>query len=64
MAARPRPRNFTNYSRGINGIIIDIANNGGGTHANISASDFVFYVGNDQTPVELGRRHLPRPMCK
>ncbi len=34
--------NITSFTRGINGIIIDLNNNGGGTHANISASDFVF----------------------
>src|SRR5262249_22968991 len=40
--------NYSSYSRGINGIMVDIANpvNGGG----ISASDFTFKVGNDNNP--------------
>ena len=40
--------NITSYTRGINGIMVDLA--GGGTHASISASDFVFKVGNNNTP--------------
>jgi hypothetical protein len=39
---------ITNYSRGINGIIVDIA--GGGLHASINANDFVFKVGNNNSP--------------
>ena len=34
--------NFTNYSRGINGIIVDLTS--GGSHAAISAGDFVFRI--------------------
>ena len=41
--------NVTNYSRGINGIIIDLSTTGGG-HASITAADFVFKVGNNNTP--------------
>ena len=37
------PANYTNYSRGINGIMIDIA----GLPAAPTASDFLFAVGND-----------------
>jgi hypothetical protein len=40
--------NITNYHRGINGIMIDIG--GGGTHASIGANDFVFKVGNNNSP--------------
>jgi len=38
----------SSYSRGINGIMIDLA--GGGNHASISANDFVFKKGNDNSP--------------
>jgi hypothetical protein len=38
----------SSYSRGINGIMIDLA--GGGDHASISANDFVFKTGNDNSP--------------
>jgi len=37
--------NVSSYSRGINGIMIDLA--GSGSHASISANDFAFKVGND-----------------
>jgi secreted trypsin-like serine protease len=40
--------NITNYSRGIDGIMIDIA--GTGSHASISANDFAFKVGNNNSP--------------
>ena len=40
--------NVSSYSRGINGIMIDLA--GGGNHAAISAADFVFKIGNDNAP--------------
>jgi 3-phytase len=40
--------NISNYSRGINGIMIDLA--GGGAHASINANDFVFKVGNNNSP--------------
>ena len=45
--------NITNYSRGINGLVIDLA--GGGNHAGISAGDFVFKMsdqsgGNSNNP--------------
>jgi hypothetical protein len=38
--------NMTSYSRGINGIMIDLAS----THGAITASDFIFKVGNDNSP--------------
>jgi hypothetical protein len=40
--------NTTNYSRGINGIMVDLS--AGVTHTGITASDFVFKVGNNNTP--------------
>jgi hypothetical protein len=40
--------NITSFSRGINGIMIDLST--GVNHAGISASDFIFKVGNDNTP--------------
>jgi hypothetical protein len=40
--------NYTTYSRGINGIIVDIQNPANAP--GISASDFTFNVGNDNTP--------------
>jgi len=40
--------NYTSYSRGINGIMVDIQNPANGPA--ISASDFSFKVGNDNTP--------------
>jgi hypothetical protein len=41
--------NITNFVRGINGIMVDLAP-AGGSHASINANDFVFKVGNDNTP--------------
>ena len=38
--------NYTSYSRGINGIMVDIA----GLPGNVTASDFVFMVGNTNDP--------------
>jgi len=38
--------NYTSYSRGINGIMIDVAD----AEAPISAADFLFHVGNDGAP--------------
>lgn len=38
--------NVTSYVRGINGIMIDLAT----THGTISAADFTFKVGNDNSP--------------
>jgi len=40
--------NVSSYSRGINGIMIDL--NGAGSHAAIDANDFVFKHGNDNAP--------------
>jgi hypothetical protein len=38
--------NVTSYSRGINGIMVDIT----GSHPSITTADFIFKVGNDNTP--------------
>jgi hypothetical protein len=38
--------NVSSYSKGINGIMIDLA----GSHGTIEASDFIFRVGNNNTP--------------
>jgi hypothetical protein len=38
--------NYTGYSRGLNGIMVDIA----GAHGTITAADFAFKVGNNNTP--------------
>ena len=40
--------NVSSYTRGINGIMVDLA--GGGDHASINANDFVFKVGNNNSP--------------
>ncbi len=39
--------NLSTYTRGINGIMIDLL--GGGSHASINANDFVFKTGNNNT---------------
>jgi hypothetical protein len=38
--------NVSSYTKGINGIMVDIA----GTHGTITAADFIFRVGNNNTP--------------
>jgi hypothetical protein len=40
--------NITSFSRGINGMIVDLST--GVNHAGITASDFTFKVGNNNTP--------------
>jgi hypothetical protein len=40
--------NYTSYSRGINGIMVDIANPG--DPESLDESDFIFRVGNDSSP--------------
>ncbi|MGD9723367.1 MAG: hypothetical protein AB7O59_19105 [Pirellulales bacterium] len=40
--------NLTNYSRGINGIMIDLS--AGGLHGSITANDFIFKVGANNLP--------------
>jgi PhoPQ-activated pathogenicity-related protein len=40
------PANITSYSRGINGIMVDIS----GSHPDITQSDFVFKVGSNNMP--------------
>jgi hypothetical protein len=40
--------NITSFSRGITGIMVDLST--GVSHAGISASDFIFKVGNDNSP--------------
>jgi hypothetical protein len=40
--------NITSFTRGINGIMVDVA--GGGDHASINANDFIFKSGNNNSP--------------
>jgi hypothetical protein len=40
--------NVSSYSRGINGVMVDLA--GGGNHAVIRSEDFIFKVGNNNAP--------------
>ncbi|MEX0677475.1 MAG: choice-of-anchor Q domain-containing protein [Pirellulales bacterium] len=40
------PANITSYSRGINGIMVDIA----GSHPDITAADFTFSMGSNNSP--------------
>ncbi len=49
--------NITGYDKGINGIMIDIAN--AGSPGSISAADFVFKVGNNNTPGSWGAAPAP-----
>ncbi len=49
--------NYTSYSRGINGIIIDLD----GAHGTISANDFQFKVGNDSSPHSW--KYAPAPLA-
>ncbi|HWB00917.1 MAG TPA: cohesin domain-containing protein, partial [Pirellulales bacterium] len=49
--------NYTSYSRGINGILVDFANLS--TSTTLSASDFQFKVGNNNTPS--GWANAPAP---
>jgi len=39
-------QNYTSYSKGINGIMVDI----GGVPGTLTAADFVFRMGNDESP--------------
>ncbi len=39
---------LSSFSRGINGVMVDLL--GGGAHTSIDASDFIFKTGNDNTP--------------
>jgi hypothetical protein len=48
--------NYTNYTRGINGIIIDLA----GSHGTITADDFIFRIGNSNAPAHW--TYLPQPL--
>ena len=50
--------NITSYSRGINGIMVDLPA-GGGSHAAITASDFIFKVGNNNTPSSWAAAPVP-----
>ncbi|MGD9724313.1 MAG: IPT/TIG domain-containing protein [Pirellulales bacterium] len=47
----------SSYARGINGLMIDLA--GGGTHGSITANDFVFKVGNSNSPNTWGAGPAP-----
>ena len=50
--------NYTSYSRGINGIMIDVADLPSGITP--QATDFVFLVGNDDDPARVDRRAAPK----
>jgi hypothetical protein len=39
--------NYTSYSRGINGVMVDLTT---GSHDSINANDFAFKIGNDNNP--------------
>ncbi|MBI3838328.1 MAG: exo-alpha-sialidase, partial [Planctomycetia bacterium] len=45
----------SSYSRGINGVMIDIV----GTHPDVTANDFTFKVGNDNSPASWASAPLP-----
>ncbi len=47
--------NVSSYSKGINGIMIDLA----GAHGSISTSDFIFKVGNNNTPSAWSNANAP-----
>jgi hypothetical protein len=49
-------RNYTSYSKGINGIMVDILALGGRTP---SVSDFIFKVGNDNNPSAWSNAQVP-----
>jgi len=54
----PAPATFANvssYTKGINGIMVDIA----GAHGSITAADFVFKVGNNNSPSTWGTAPAP-----
>jgi hypothetical protein len=47
--------NVSSYSKGINGIMYDIS----GSHPNISADDFIFRVGNNNSPATWATANAP-----
>ena len=47
--------NVSSYTKGINGVMIDIA----GPHPNITADDFIFRVGNNNSPGLWGTANAP-----
>ncbi len=47
--------NVSSYTKGINGIMVDIT----GSHPNISANDFIFRVGNNNSPGLWGTANAP-----
>ena len=49
--------NVSSYSKGINGIMIDIA----GTHGTITLADFIFRVGNNNSPTSWTSPAAPTP---
>ncbi len=51
--------NYTSYSRGINGIMVDLS----GVVGTVSASDFTFKVGNDSNPGGAGWTTAPAPIA-
>ena len=51
--------NYTSYSRGINGIMIDIAGLPAGAETSLTAADFGLRVGNDNNPAGWGAAPNP-----
>jgi hypothetical protein len=47
--------NVSSYSKGINGVMVDIS----GSHPNITAADFVFRVGNNNSPSSWSTANAP-----
>ncbi len=47
--------NVSSYTKGINGVMVDIS----GSHPNISADDFIFRVGNNNSPGLWGTANAP-----
>ena len=50
--------NVSSYTKGINGVMLDLA----GAHGSISAADFVFRVGNNNSPSTWASRDSRRKM--
>ncbi len=47
--------NVSSYTKGINGVMVDVA----GTHGTITAADFIFRVGNNNSPGTWGTANAP-----
>lgn len=54
------PQHYTSYSRGLNGVMIDVA----GLPGPVTASDFVFKVGNDSRPDRWSSAPLPEVVVR